>query len=160
MQHLFVEYPLALKLKEAGFEAECAAYYEKGVLFPVADLVANLTFNQLAVIEDYPGHTPTSIVFVKDFPIFHDDDIVMAPIFQQVFDWLEGMNIYITLELRDNWWIPTLNSRYHQKIIYMGTNDWGYATGVLLKDKKKAWDWAIEEALKLLKKEINEKGTN
>lgn len=80
MQKQFVTYPIALKLKELGFDEPCLGFY---------DTHLNLQL----------GHKPEYLINIeKGNYIFGNDKIkiLLAPLYQQVIDWFrEKYNIMI-----------------------------------------------------------------
>ena len=81
MEKQFINYDLALKLKELGFDEECFAYYNN---------------NHLGVYqnEDY--------YLSSDSP---PDNRIEAPLWQQAFDWIRiNKNIQIHIFIFDNEW--------------------------------------------------------
>lgn len=134
MQHLFVEWPLALKLKEARFGEPCLGVYRDKVLYP------HLAYDSESWEYDYQFAATVDV-----------DDDVLAPIYQQVFDWLEGKGFDIRLYrvILDNqkFYDGEVCQDLTGKLLFSLTKN----NESLYETKKQAWDRAIEEALKILK---------
>ena len=96
MEEQFVTYEIALKLKELGFDEECLAYYDIKMLFPV----------EQPLPDEFNTTKTNNIYYNNDFhytSIKLEDDIIIAPLYQQVTDWFrEKHNIHIEIELTDN----------------------------------------------------------
>lgn len=76
MEYLFVPYDLALKLKKLGFNETCLAHYNN--IFPDGITRLNLgVTNKGTLIQNY----------TKEGDIVISNDYVLAPLWQQVFDW-------------------------------------------------------------------------
>jgi hypothetical protein len=154
MQHLFVEYPLALKLKEAGFTGACLGFYDgDGCFHPnIQDFYTCVSAGWISE-EAAANYDGDDHLFV-DFDPNTIDGVpdVSAPIFQQVFDWLEGKGIIV-----HQWYNP--QTELHYAATLWGTDgkelwsEYEYPDSAkgLHSTRKQAWDIAIEEALKLLK---------
>lgn len=79
MENQFVTYKIAKKLKELGFSEKCFAKYLRGEL--VYNGINNLTFGE-----------PLS-------------EIHLAPLWQQVIDWLrEKHELHISISRDGGWW--------------------------------------------------------
>ena len=96
MKKQFVTYEIALKLKELGFDEECLAYYDINILFPV----------EQPLPDEFNTTKTNNIYYDNDFhyPLIKlEDDIIIAPLYQQVTDWFRKKhNIHIEIELTDN----------------------------------------------------------
>lgn len=132
----FVPYDIAVALKEAGFDEPCFATSNLGVIVGVLDTA------QFKV---------TGFQFVKNSEA--GGPWIAAPLYQQVFDWLELNN----LRIHDCWifyeqkWsvsifnMPTGNQMWPNHL--MAAIEPG---SILYTDKREAWNIAIREAIKLL----------
>jgi len=135
MNHLFVPYELAIKLKEKGFTEPCLSYYQPNI----EGLV-----NQFYVSVDQPE-------------VYEDTEhiITLAPLYQQVVDWFRDKKskfIYIQCIL-----IHLPEGGYFWGIGNMKIEDgWehtNYDMEEALRTHKsyyKCLETAIEEALKLI----------
>lgn len=133
MQQHFVEYLLALPLQSAGFKEPCMGIFHDKVLYP------HLTYDSECWEYDYQFATTTDV-----------DTDVLAPIYSQVFDWLETKMLFV------KWWCNYKTGMCTVRI----TNEKDYILWMaqegeepkLYPSKKAAWDAGIEQALELLKK--------
>lgn len=150
MQHLFVEYPLALKLKEAGMNEPTLGYYDgHRLLRPSIQQVETLMelYEKADItVSKYDGYDKDDDVFI-DFKANTFEIDVAAPIYQQVFDWLEGKGMSIQCR--------RIEAGYHCVVDYF-KNHMMYTVKTegafpYFETRKQAWDRAIEEAQKLLK---------
>jgi len=95
MNHLFVTYEIALKLKELGFNEPCVTTFFKKELVAMNHRIGNLYFDKL------------NSEMVDSYTLKHHS--CNAPMHQQVTDWLrEKHNINIispTLLMYSNNWI-------------------------------------------------------
>lgn len=128
---LFVPYEIALKLKEKGFDEECFGNYDCWSKKEPARLMTNI----------YPYFLGQE--YAKRF----DKTCILAPLYQQVIDFLETCGIYIrtypSLLSYPMWWDWELQIKLPYKII-SSKDDEQY------KNKYEALNKAIEEALKLI----------
>lgn len=124
MQQHFVEYPLALKLKEAGFNEPCVSWFVDETLL---------------VDHGFYG---------SDLDGFKAE-VVRAPIYQQVFDWLDSQGIYVNFPHMGSFYIISITD-FKNQILCKDRNHKGLPN--IYKTRKQAWDRAIEVALELLKK--------
>jgi hypothetical protein len=144
MQHLFVEYSLALKLKEAGFDEPCLGNYYEGRLYPWltrASSLVRLEPGMQSTGHSYEGYKPQDMVFANNLPNTYD--YIPAPIYQQVFDWLEGKGIVLGYL-----------KRFKEKQYFFFIVNEHTEKSIQTKDsptKRQAYDVAIEKALQLLK---------
>lgn len=126
MKHLFVPYGIALKLKQKGYREECFGYF----------------YQEVSQFDSW------SITFPQTpFKRWYSKTLVLAPTYQQLIDWFDKKNIYISVE-------PVGHSDYTLKY---------YCYGILGVDcnqgkheinrfqtRQEALTKAIEEALKLI----------
>ncbi len=126
MKHLFVSYDIARLLKENGFDEECLCYYDHS----------------------------TSLQFKRDMRInasgikridCHESN-TLAPIYQQVVDWLRTRNVLIEIVPLDDWnnWIYKMVGEGAMEPFF--EFDWNK---IEYKTYYEALNAAIEEALKL-----------
>lgn len=82
MEHVFVSYEIAKKLKQKGFDEPCLAYYlDKKFIFFVLNI-----FEPIELTNSFYKEKTISV-------------ITTTPTYQQVIDWLfEKHNIWITIE--------------------------------------------------------------
>lgn len=142
MEKYFVPWQTAALLQSKGFDEPCFFYYEDDVLIKVQDKIEV---------------TATGWQTIKNSEIIHNV-FTAAPLYDQVFDWLESRGIrihdlYIFFE-KKRWcahvycmktgkmlWGPVMNeSSTIDFRAYQHT------------DKREAWNTAIIEALKLINK--------
>jgi|ERR1017187_5834217 hypothetical protein len=124
MKHLFVPYELAVKLKEKGFDWNCIKFWVDGKLILALNTDIGNTNTQLSkLLEKY----------------------VAAPLYQQVTDWLISKNIYA--HVSD---FPMYNGKYGYRY-GKGTSVEGFSIYSKLANRCDVLDFAMEEALKLIK---------
>jgi hypothetical protein len=117
MKHLFVEYPIALELKNKGFSEECMARWFK-----------------------VGGEKP--IFILNTSPSNENNDIItIAPLYQQVIDFLFKFGYFIQTGICGDDTIFMVIYHKNNGIIY---NEKGF------KDNYEALNKAIEQALKLI----------
>jgi len=129
MKHLFAPYEIALQLKEKGFDEECfGIWIERGTIFDVLYVARQ-----------------------EDAWMANQNDGILAPLYQQVIDWLEDeKNILIDIvhdykfdEKSINTWHIIMMTKYgHQHI---ARYDFTFET------RKETIEQAVKEALKLVK---------
>ena len=120
MKHLFVNYDLATKLKQKGFNEKCFAWYNCG------DTIEY--FGDDRILDSYAG----------------EEDRPFAPLYQQIIDWFEEKHkIFIMMYPRDGW--NFMVQGIDETISCSGDSKHGTGTS-----KKEVTDKAIEEALKLI----------
>lgn len=133
----FVPYEIAVTLKGAGFDEPCFGVYDIS-----------------SILSLYAPSKSIALGFKIGLNSELDEITAAAPLYQQVFDWLELQNIRI----HDCWifferkWsvsifnIPTGNRMWPNSILAPIEPD-----SLLYSDKREAWNAAITEALNLLK---------
>ena len=86
MEDQFISYELALKLKELGFKEECFGFYE--TLKKVGD---GYCFNNYAMwggISQNISESDDCNLYITTNELYgYYDNILRAPLYQQVFDW-------------------------------------------------------------------------
>lgn len=85
MNHLFVPYELALKLKEKGFNEQCLAAYVY-----VTNSNNNIGLRGCGAIW-------FTVDGIYQNSLYEDEIICTAPLYQQVIDWLDSKNIHISI---------------------------------------------------------------
>lgn len=131
MKHLFVPYELALQLKEKGFDEPCFAYY------------GNFTGIEYIPYEEYPCSNSSDLMKNR----------FTAPLYQQVTDWF--YNEHRLFVEADGYIIDSgeYDGCYAFKATVRGNQNYKdhiiFAQGEF-PTRQKAWDTAIEEALKLI----------
>lgn len=153
MQPLFVEYELALKLKEAGFVSPGYAFYDSnGNFHPSVQSVEAMRECFNSPLEEYDKD---DTVFVEFSPnAIEDVEEVNAPIYQQVFDWLEERGYRMELEWLTDSDRAMLDLFDSDISVPRFTFVQVVQNGNRLAARKNVWDTAIEEALKLLKEKL------
>lgn len=128
MKNIFLPEDLSFQLKEKGFREDCFGYYqskdisyvEKGLKFGSAKHIGNHNI--------------------------YDDFICSAPLYQQVVDWFrDNHNLAIIVA-------PSLNlGKFYMNITYINNIEWFRDPELQNFDTYyEAYDYAIEEALKLI----------
>ena len=141
MKKQFVTYEIALKLKELGFDEECLAYYDIKMLFPV----------EQPLPDEFNTTKTNNIYYNNDFhytSIKLEDDIIIAPLYQQVTDWIrEKYGIHIDLDFGLGWgygFIPVGTELTYNWNHFEDGHKWSYY---------EARKQAILKAIKLCKKQ-------
>jgi len=129
MKQLFVSYGIAKLLKEKGFNEPCIAYYG-------------------TVLLQFYWNTPNDKFCRNNEQYFtgENNQNAIAPLYQQVIDWFESKNIYITIELADtfdNVKLKSVVSQYKDSRLHSIYRS-GYG------EKYSVLSEAIKEAIKLL----------
>lgn len=123
MQHLFVPFKIAKKLKDLGFNEPClGGFYD----------YAGSQSEQL-ITDDHEQHEQ-----------FHQQ-ICLAPLYQQVQDWFLKKGIYV-----DTSFYPVYNGKYGYRY-GRGNPVSGYTPHFEGENRYDALNKAIEEALNLIK---------
>ena len=102
MKKQFVTYEIALKLKELGFDEPCLAYYDIKILFPI----------EQPLPDEFNTTKTNNIHYDNDFhyPLIKlEDDIIIAPLWQQVWSFLDDNGVIIGIIFVDNVFKYTLN---------------------------------------------------
>ena len=102
MKKQFVTYEIALKLKELGFDEPCLAYYDIKILFPI----------EQPLPDEFNTTKTNNIYYDNDFhyPLIKlEDDIIIAPLWQQVWSFLDDNGVIIGIIFVDNVFKYTLN---------------------------------------------------
>jgi len=89
LEKYFVPYDRALKLKELGFDGECVTFYENNILKAVDQ------------------HWGMSFSGISEKLGYKVDDLILAPLFCQVFDWFRekyNLNSFIVDSKSYNWY--------------------------------------------------------
>lgn len=117
MENLFVSYEIAKKLKEKGFNEICFAFFH-----------------------------PTDKTFIKarwDNEASNNDWFILAPMYQQVVDWLRDEHlIHVTVLCEE--WLDKFAGRLENEDGFVETADYN--------DYYVAFDEILKEALNLIKK--------
>ncbi len=125
MEHLFVDFETAKKLKEKGFNQDCFGCYCKN----------NQRDDNLRFID-------SSACFKWDTP---------APLYQQVDDWLSDKHhIEIAIKRHDDGYLEIFIYKYDNSEEVGGCYIEKYTEFIVTYDKYEAWNKAIKEALKLI----------
>jgi hypothetical protein len=123
MKEQFVNYEIALELKELGFNEPCLGYYYDKKLDH---------FALFGVIEG-------KIITNKN------NNVILAPLWQQVIDWLREKK-YVNIEIRMNYpeykYFYTIGNIGNETFQYVSKETFNY---------KEAREKAILQALKLIK---------
>ncbi len=130
MNHLFVPYDIAKKLKQNGFQEPCFGDYFKFQDNDKPFLVYDE--DRFKIIPDNPNE------LITETP---------APIYQQVIDWFQSKhNIYIQSEAWNNSFIPTIKKPVKGKV-FLAT----HFIGLSQDTNYKALDITINEAFNHIK---------
>lgn len=116
MEKQFVTYEIALKLKELGFDEECLAYYDIKMLFPV----------EQPLPDEFNTTKTNNIYYNNDFhytSIKLEDDIIIAPLYQQVIDWCDSKGLLIGTIVVDNLYKSTINKINYETKLFHSRNE-------------------------------------
>lgn len=111
MKKQFVTFPIAVALKELGFNEKCLTSFDRdGSLFSIFDQSTDYSF--VTYIDDTPDR---HYCILDEIP----DEYTLAPLWQQVTDWLRFIhNIDITIRTG----IKNLNKVYHYSFPFIDEN--------------------------------------
>jgi len=131
MEKQFVTFEIAKALKAIGFDEVCIAYFE----------VPTMKFYPMGAI-----CSPDSMHFASFVPELQPDTLIAAPLWQQVFDWLETKNMSVEVD-----YVHKLNA-YHFTIErrFDGLHLVNFLHYPNHPDRYSANVMAITEALKIL----------
>ena len=131
MEHLFIPYELALKLKEKGFDEFCLAFYPN-------------TVDNISFIKN--KNTQDNYVEIGGYP----QKGISAPLYQQVVDWFRDKH-KISIMVVPNW-------EHHKKMdgwdcfvdsLKLDRDSPTFFNGIS-EDYYSGLDWSIREALKVI----------
>jgi hypothetical protein len=99
MKEQFVDYTIALELKELGFDEECLGIYISNVLNPYLMYASQ-----------------------HDVDMATGNDGILAPLYQQVFDWFRevcklDVMVYKSLEGQYYFWITSVGNNFENNAI-------------------------------------------
>lgn len=157
MNHLFVSYSLALKLKEKGFDEPCFAYYQ------LSHTSEEYTFHVCGEYTHYRDHYINFVGIglknsdLKFNPTGRKGNCMTAPLYQQALSWIrEKYNFHI----KTDWFLTTedkIDWDYCIQEIGMDIDDRGNSIYIRDYDAERGYSTpeeannvAIEKAIKLL----------
>ncbi len=130
MKQLFLPPELSLISKQKGFDLPCFGYYND----------SEFNFMQQEEGDDFCGYKNS------EYAHMHGVDFYTAPLYQQIFDWLDSKGIFISIKYA----APDTNEFSYRIDCY--NNDWSITTNCKNFYVKRidAMNKAIGDALKLL----------
>lgn len=133
MNKLFVSYKVAIMLFEKGFNENCLACYMYGEELKFSYLIYHDVKFHDKVVNNRVGYINKENI---------NESFVTAPLYQQVFDWLEeNHNIFISFKVNKD---KLFNFNFNTEVFNNNRIIYPYSS------KYDAYNKAIEEALKLI----------